>query len=64
VIQAQARGGDLLDAAVRANVSRTVTRLRTAAEPLLLEPQRAGRLRIVGARYDLDDGDVDFFDLG
>ncbi len=64
VIQAQARGGDLLDAAVRANVSRTVDRLRTASEPLLLEPQRAGRLRIVGARYDLDDGDVDFFDVG
>ncbi len=64
VISAQARGGDLLDAAVRENVRRTVSRLRTASEPLLLEPQRAGRLRIVGARYDLDDGDVDFFDLG
>lgn len=57
-------GDDLLDAAVRANVSRTVRHLRQAALPAMLERQRAGRLRIVGARYDLDDGAVDFFDLG
>jgi carbonic anhydrase len=28
---------------------------------LLLEPLRAGKLMIVGARYDLDDGRVEFF---
>jgi carbonic anhydrase len=28
---------------------------------VLLEPLRAGKLKIVGARYDLDDGKVDFF---
>jgi hypothetical protein len=28
----------------------------------VLEPIRSGKLRIVGARYDLDDGKVDFFD--
>jgi carbonic anhydrase len=38
-----------------------VERLRTSSEPILLEPLRAGRLKVVGARYDLDDGDVDFF---
>jgi carbonic anhydrase len=64
VLQAQAQSGDLLDNAVRANVRRVVSRLRTASEPLLLDPQRAGKLKIVGARYDLDDGDVDFFDEG
>jgi hypothetical protein len=31
---------------------------------MLLDRIRAGRLRIVGARYDLDDGNVDFFDEG
>ena len=62
VIKAQAQSGDLLDNAVRENVRRVVSRLRSATEPLLLEPQRAGKLRIVGARYDLEDGDVDFFD--
>ena len=55
-----AKGDDLLDAAVRENVRRTVERLRTS-EPLLIDPLRAGKLKIVGARYDLDDGKVDFF---
>jgi carbonic anhydrase len=56
------RPADLLDASVRANVSRTVTRLRQFSEPMVLDRLRQGRLRIVGARYDLDDGTVDFFD--
>jgi carbonic anhydrase len=51
----------VLDMAVRENVKRVVTRLRTASEPILLEPQKAGKLKIVGARYDLDEGSVDFF---
>lgn len=58
------RTGDLLDASVRANVSRTVARLREYSEPMVLDRIRSGRLRIVGARYDLDDGNVDFFDEG
>ena len=55
------KGEELLDAAVRENVRRIVARLRNS-EPVLLEPLRAGKLKIVGARYDLDDGTVDFFD--
>ena len=51
----------VLDLAVRENVKRVVTRLRTASEPILLEPQKAGKLKIVGARYDLEEGSVDFF---
>ena len=51
----------LLDAAVRENVRRIVDRLRKS-EALLLEPLRTKRLMVVGARYDLDDGTVDFFD--
>jgi carbonic anhydrase len=31
---------------------------------MLMNPLKAGKLRIVGARYSLDDGDVDFFDEG
>jgi carbonic anhydrase len=57
VIKAQGQPGDLLDNAVRENVRRVVNRLRTAAEPILIEPLKAKKLRIVGARYDLDDGD-------
>ena len=58
------RPADLLDASVRANVSRTVGRLREFSEPLVLDRLRQRKLRIVGARYDLDDGNVDFFDEG
>src|SRR5215203_2706360 len=58
---ANASRDDVLDKAVRENVRRVVTRLRTASEPILLEPLKAGKLRVVGARYDLDDGSVDFF---
>lgn len=54
------KGEALLHAAVRENVSRIVTRLRTS-EFALVEPLRAGKLRVVGAQYDLDDGKVDFF---
>ena len=54
------KGEELLDAAVRENVRRTVERLRTS-EPALIEPMRSGKLKVVGARYDLDDGKVDFF---
>ena len=50
----------MLDDAVRENVRRIVDRLRNS-EPLLIEPLRSGKLKVVGARYDLDDGKVDFF---
>ncbi len=50
----------LLDAAMRENVRRVVNRL-PSSEPSLIEAQRAGKLKIVGARYDLNDGDVEFF---
>lgn len=55
------QGDALLDAAVRENVRRTVGRLRSS-EPSFVEPIRTGSLRIVGARYDLDDGEVEFFE--
>ena len=66
VIQAQAAlkpGEDLVDASIRTNVARVANRLRTSSEPLLLDPIKAGRVRVVGATYDLDTGTVDFFDL-
>lgn len=64
VLKARSQGGlkgeALLDLAVRENVRRTVQRLRTA-EPALSDSIAAGKVRVVGARYDLDDGKVDFF---
>jgi carbonic anhydrase len=49
---------DLLDAAVVANVQRVVRQL-TASQPVLAEYRHKG-LEIVGARYDLDSGAVEF----
>ena len=65
VLDAKRQGAvDLLDASVRANVTRTVGRLRDFSEPMVLDRIKSGKLRVVGARYDLDDGSVDFFDEG
>lgn len=49
----------LLDDAVRENVRRVANGLSISS--LLDERQRTGKLKIVGARYDLDDGRVEFF---
>jgi carbonic anhydrase len=50
--------GDLLDNAVRANVGRVAQQLRSA-EPILAARVKAGKLRVVGTRYDLDTGVVE-----
>jgi carbonic anhydrase len=55
-----AKGEALLDAAVRENIRRVVTRIKNS-EPVLMNPIKSGKVKVVGARYDLDDGDVDFF---
>jgi len=39
-----------------------VAGLRQSSDPILSGPIAAGRVKVVGARYDLDTGEVDFFD--
>lgn len=63
VLAARGKPGDKVEQAVRANVSRVTERLRTASEPILLDPQRSGKVKVVGAYYALDTGRVDFFDI-
>ena len=55
-----AKGEALLDAAVRENIRRVVTRIKNS-EAVLMNPIKTGKVKVVGARYDLDDGEVDFF---
>ncbi|MBM0212900.1 MULTISPECIES: carbonic anhydrase [Pseudomonas syringae group] len=54
---------NLLEDSVKSNVQRTVKRLRTASEPTLVNPIRDGKVRVVGAYYSLENGQVEFFDV-
>lgn len=51
-----------LEDAVHEIVRRVVQRLREESDPLMLEPQKQGKLKVVGAYYDLGRSKVDFFD--
>lgn len=64
VLAVRANGKVSLDDAVRSNVRRTVSYLRNQTDPLLQKPLASGQLRVIGAYYDLDTGEVDFFDRG
>ena len=55
----RANGDALVDAAIAENVRRVIAQLQTSV--VLAPPVKSGRLRIVGARYDLDDGRVEFY---
>lgn len=58
----QRKGEDLVDLAIHLNVCRVVQGLREASDPIIGAPVREGRVRVVGAYYDLATGAVDFFD--
>ena len=51
-----------LEEIARENVRRSVRELRHDAPPALMKAQAEGRLKIVGAYYELTTGAVDFFD--
>ncbi|HBC87392.1 MAG TPA: carbonic anhydrase [Lentisphaeria bacterium] len=57
VDKAKNQPGDLLDNAIRANVS-SMVRLLKSSQPILEKKAKEGGLSIVGAYYDLDDGTV------
>jgi len=57
VLAAKRNPGNLLDNAIKANVERGVTRLK-GLEPILAGAVRLGKVRIVGATYDLRTGKV------
>lgn len=51
--------GDLLDDSVRANIEMTVEKLK-ASRPVLSELHEKGKLKIVGAYYEINSGTVEF----
>ena len=62
VLDVRDEEGDKTENAVKQNVRRVVHMLRHESDPIMLEPQERGALKVVGAYYDLDKGSVDFFD--
>lgn len=67
VIDARASLGsktDLVDHAIHMNVRHVVRGLRETSDPIIAAPLKAGKVKVVGAYYDLDTGAVDFFDRG
>ena len=58
VAKSQGEPGDKLDNAVRAQVRHVVEEL-AGSQPVLAEEVKAGHLKVVGARYDLDTGKVE-----
>jgi carbonic anhydrase len=57
VVKAKGEGGNLLEEAIKANVGIGVERLK-ALEPVLADPVRKGRVKVVGGVYDLRTGGV------
>ena len=58
VEKARKQGGDVLDSAVRINVEESVMLLKSS-QPLLSREAAEGKIKIVGARYDLDSGKIE-----
>jgi len=59
VVSVQGLPGDVVDNAVRANVKNVVNQLKST-HPIVSELVISNKLKIVGGRYDLDSGKVDF----
>lgn len=59
VDKSKGAAGDSVDGAITANVALTAARLRES-KPILAEMAEKGEIKIVGARYDLDTGAVEF----
>ena len=52
--------GDRVENAIRESASRTASQIATSS-PLIAELIKQGKVKVVAARYDLDDGKVEFF---
>jgi len=56
--EVQGQGGDKLDNAVRANIKMVVRQIKSN-HPILAELVQQGKLKVVGGRYDLDNGAIE-----
>ena len=58
-LKSNATGGDFVNLAVRANVQRVVTQLKSA-QPILAKAVGGGQAKVVGGVYSLQTGAVEF----
>ncbi|WP_267353840.1 MULTISPECIES: carbonic anhydrase [unclassified Methylobacterium] len=61
VLEAKTLGGDLLEASVRSNARRVAKRLTTQSL-VIKDALNAGTVKVVGARYGLSDGHVEWME--
>jgi len=55
------KDADFVDLVIRENIKLTVVNIRKQS-PILKEMEEAGEIKIVGAYYDMDNGEVTFFE--
>ncbi|MGU3665110.1 carbonic anhydrase [Methylobacterium sp. A49B] len=61
VLEAKSQGGDLLEASVRMNARRVAKRLTTQSL-VIKDALDTGKVKVVGARYGLSDGHVEWME--
>lgn len=59
-LAAKGKPGDFVDNAIRENAMRTAARIVSASN-IVADLVNKGKVKVVAARYDLDDGRVEFF---
>jgi carbonic anhydrase len=59
-LAARGKAGDFVDNAIRENAMRTAARILSASN-IVADLVKQGKVKVVAARYDLDDGRVEFF---
>ena len=52
--------GDFVDNAVRESAMRTAQKITTTSS-IIADLVKKGKVKVIAARYDLDDGKVEFF---
>ncbi|WP_041358177.1 carbonic anhydrase [Methylorubrum extorquens] len=61
VLEARSQGGDLLEASVRSNARRVAKRLTTQSL-VIQDALKQGKVKVVGSRYGLSDGQVEWME--
>jgi carbonic anhydrase len=56
-----AKNPEFVDMVIKENVKLTVDKIRKGS-PILADMEKSGEIKILGAYYDMDNGEVTFFE--